>query len=119
MARRQHPQRQCQDQSQAQGGGGQFQGRREAFGQNAAYWPAILEGFPQIEAGQTPEIVQILLADRPVQAEGGPQRLPIRRLGALAQHGLHGIARHQMDEQKDQGADAQDHQQRRAEAGKQ
>ena len=56
--------------------------------------------------------MQILLAQRPVETQGRAQGLPVRRSGALPQHGLYRVAGHQVDEQEHQGADAEDDQDR-------
>ena len=57
-------------------------------------------------------VVDILLAQRHVEAVGVASRLNISRGRAFAEHLNDGIAGHRVDEQEDDGDDEPDHRQR-------
>ena len=105
-----------EQQGQGQGDTGKEHGRRQALRQQVRHRALVDKGLSQVQAHQTSEVIQVLATQGAVQAQGRGHGGAVRRASALPQHRLHRVSGHQVDEQKDQGADPQHHQDRSPEA---
>ena len=94
--------RQPDDDRDRHGGGGERQRVGQPLQDQVEHRLLAADGVAEVAMEQAPEEVQVLDADRLVEAEVAADRLDLlrRRALALGVHDLDGIARHEMDQQR-------------------
>ena len=86
----------------------QLEGRRQPFGNGGRDRLIRAKRRPEIAGGEPLQKAAVLDVERPVEPEPSAQLGDVLRRRAVAEHRLHRIAGHEMDEREDERRDAEE-----------